>query len=92
MRLMSLELQKQQKIEKKARNEITSKKIESKVFLELQDKLDEYLVSNDKVMIEVNNSVLGEFINLLDERVLTMYDFEQIDKNKFIFYNKEIDF
>lgn len=89
---MSLELQKQQKIEKKARNEITSKKIESKVFLELQDKLDEYLVSNDKVMIEVNNSVLGEFINLLDERVLTMYDFEQIDKNKFIFYNKEIDF
>lgn len=92
MRLMSLELQKQQKIEKKARNEITSKKIESKVFLELQDKLEEYLVSNDKVMIEVNNSVLGEFINLLDERVLTMYDFEQIDKNKFIFYNKEIDF
>lgn len=92
MRLMSLELQKQQKIEKKARNEITSKKIESKVFLELQDKLDEYLVSNDKVMIEVNNSVLGEFINLLDDRVLTMYDFEQIDKNKFIFYNKEIDF
>lgn len=89
---MSLELQKQQKIEKKARNEITSKKIESKVFLELQDKLEEYLVSNDKVMIEVNNSVLGEFINLLDERVLTMYDFEQIDKNKFIFYNKEIDF
>ena len=89
---MSLELQKQQKIEKKARNELTSKKIESKVFLELQDKLDEYLVSNDKVMIEVNNSVLGEFINLLDERVLTMYDFEQIDKNKFIFYNKEIDF
>lgn len=89
---MSLELQKQQKIEKKARNEITSKKIESKVFLELQDKLDEYLVSNDKVMIEVNNSVLGEFINLLDDRVLTMYDFEQIDKNKFIFYNKEIDF
>lgn len=89
---MSLELQKQQRIEKKSRNELTSKKIESKVFLELQDKLDEYLVLNDKVMIEVNNSVLGEFINLLDERVLTMYDFEQIDKNKFIFYNKEIDF
>ena len=92
MKLMSLEFQKQQKIEKKVRNELTSKKLESKVFLELQDKLDEYLILNDKVMIEVNPTVLGEFINLLDDRVLTMYDFEQIDKNKFIFYNKEIDF
>lgn len=89
---MSLEFQKQQKIEKKVRNELTSKKLESKVFLELQEKLDEYLILNDKVMIEVNPTVLGEFINLLDDRVLTMYDFEQIDKNKFIFYNKEIDF
>lgn len=92
MKLMSWELQKQQKIEKKSRDELTSKKLESKVFLELQEKLDEYLVSNDKVMIEVSIAVLGEFINLLDDRVLTMYDFEQIDKNKFIFYNKEIDF
>lgn len=92
MKLMSLEFQKQQKIEKKVRNELTSKKLESKVFLELQEKLDEYLILNDKVMIEVNPTVLGEFINLLDDRVLTMYDFEQIDKNKFIFYNKEIDF
>jgi hypothetical protein len=58
--------------------------------LELKEKLENLLMENDKAMLEINPRVLGEFLNILSDRLLSMYDFEQVDKNKFIFYNKEI--
>ncbi len=92
--LLSLKLKRQQRLEKKSRSELHSKKIENKILLELQDKLEEHLSLNDRVMIEVRPNVLGEFINILDDRLEMMYGFEQLEGsgNKFIFYNKEIEF
>lgn len=90
MKLLTVEMYKQKSREKRARNAIVSKKIESKLKLELREKLDEYLKENDRVMFEVNNTVLGEFMNVISAGLDSLYDFEQIDSNKFVFSNKEI--
>lgn len=90
MKLLSLELRKQKIREKKNKSALQSKQLESRLTIELKSKLDNLLTENDRVLMEVNPRVLGEFINILSEQLLTMYDYEQVDKNKFIFYNKEI--
>lgn len=81
---------KQKKLERSTKNKYASKRVESLVLIELKDKLEEYLTDNDKVMIEINPKVVGEFLNILTDTLLAIYDYEQIDSNKFIFYNKEI--
>lgn len=87
---MTVEMYKQKNREKRARNNIVSKKIESKLKLELKEKLDTYLRENDRVMFEVNRTVLGEFMNVISAGLDSLYDCEQVDDNKFIFSNKEI--
>jgi|BioPla2DNA2_1021312.scaffolds.fasta_scaffold32626_2 hypothetical protein len=81
---------KQRKLERHTKNKYASKRIENLVLIELKEKLEEYLTENDKVMLEVNPKVVGEFLNILTDTLLAIYDYEQIDENKFIFYNKEI--
>lgn len=90
MKLLTVDMYRQKRLEKKARNNIASKRIESKLKLELKEKLDDYLRENDSVMFEVNNSVLGEFMNVISTGLDSLYDFEQLDANKFVFHNKEI--
>lgn len=90
MKLMTVELLRERSVRKKTRTSLQSKKLEHRVLLELTDKLQEYLAENDRVMLEINPKVLGEFLNILSDRLLSMYDYEQVDKNKFIFSNKEI--
>jgi hypothetical protein len=89
MGLMSLEVKRQQKLSK-SKQQLISKQTENKLLLELKDKLDRYLLDNDRVMLEIKESVLGEFLNILSDKILSIYDYEQVDKTKFIFYNKEI--
>ena len=89
---MTLDLLKQRSAEKQTRNKYYSKKIESEILIELKEKLDEYLLDNDRVMLEVNPRFIGEFINALTDSVVAIYDYEQIDTNKFVFSNKEIVF
>ena len=74
----------------KRKQEKMSKRIEYRLIQELQEKLEGDLEKNDRVLIEVNPRVVGEFINGLTDKILTMYVYEQVDSNKFIFYNKEI--
>lgn len=90
MRLMTTELLKARKRLKKNGDAIKSKKVEQKLVIELKDKLEELLEYNDRAMLEIHPNVVGEFLNILSDKVLSMYDFEQIDNNKFIFYSKEI--
>jgi len=87
---MTLELMRERSLRKRAKPSLQSKKVEYRLLLELTDKLKEYLSNNDRVMIEVNPKVMGEFLNILSDKLLTMYDYEQVDHNKFIFSNKEI--
>lgn len=87
---MTLKVLKQRKNERKNKSKIISKRRENQVLMELRDKLDEYLVENDKVMLEVNDIVIGEFINILSNSILMVYEYEQIDRNKFVFKNREI--
>lgn len=81
---------KQSKIERQSKNKYASKRIENLILIELKDKLEEYLLDNDRVMLEINPKVVGEFLNILTDKFLAIYDYEQVDSNKFIFYNKEI--
>lgn len=90
MSSMAMKILKQKRQEKKVRNKKYSKRTENQLQVELRDKLEKYLSENDKVMIEVSESVLGEFINILDQSVIPVYEYEQIDKNKFVFKNNEI--
>lgn len=87
---MTMKILKQRKEEKKIKNKNISKRTENQLQIELRGKLEEYLRENDRVMIEVPESVLGEFINILDQTVIPVYEYEQIDKNKFLFKNKEL--
>lgn len=91
MKLMSLEVLKEKKRLKKNKNYLQSKETEHRLLLELKDKLEVLLADNDRVLLEISPKVVGEFLNILSDKVLSMYDFEQVDKNKFIFYTKEID-
>lgn len=89
---MTMDLLKQRRVERQSKNKYHSKRIESEVFIELKDKLEEYLIENDRVMIEVNPKVVSEFMTALSDSILAIYDYEQIDSNKFIFSNKELVF
>ncbi len=89
---LTTNLLKQRRLERANRNKYHSKRIESEIVIELKDKLNEYLVENEKVMLEVRPENLGEFINILTDSILAIYDYEQIDSNKFVFSNREISF
>lgn len=66
-----------------------SKKLEYRLELELTERL-KCLEENDRVLFEIAPNVLSEFLNILDSRFSDLYHYEQIEKNKFLFYNKEI--
>ncbi|HBF1820594.1 TPA: hypothetical protein KNT04_002573 [Clostridioides difficile] len=87
--MKSLEFLRKQKMLKETRNEFASKEKEQKLIIELNDKIGDYLDNNDSIMIEVDVNVVVEFINILN-KFTSIYDFMQVDKNKFIFYNKEL--
>lgn len=90
MALMTLEMLAARSRAKRNKKNIQSKRVENRLSSELVDKLELMLQSNDRVMMEVSPRVVAEFLNILSGRALVMYDFEQVDANKFIFYNKEI--
>lgn len=92
MSLLSLDVLRSNTLKKDKRNKraLISKQLEYRLEKELERKLDDCLLNNDRVLIEVNKKVLGEFLNILDGRVSSIYDYEQVDNNKFIFSNKEI--
>ena len=92
MKLLTVEMYKQRGRERRARNNAASKQLESRIKLELKGKLDEHLRNNDSVMFEVAPSVLGEFMNVITTSLDTLYDFEQVGSNLFVFYNKEVVF
>lgn len=77
--------------EKRMQKEQQSKKIEYRIEIELQEKLEQHLENNDRLMLEVSPNFVGEFLNILGEKITSFYEFEQVDKNKFIFYNKEME-
>ncbi|MFA8998074.1 hypothetical protein ACEI87_10385 [Clostridioides difficile] len=87
--MKSLEFLKKQKMLKETKSEFASKEKEKKLIIEFTDKISTYLDNNDSIMIEVDVNVVVEFINILNN-FTSIYDFMQVDKNKFIFYNKEL--
>jgi hypothetical protein len=62
------------------------------MVLELKEKLERYLADNDEFMFEVEPRVVGEFVNILSDKMLSMYAYYQVDKNKFVFsHGKDIE-
>ena len=90
MKLMSLEMRKRARLEKRSRNSLESKRLENKLLLEIKAPLDEHLMENDSVMIEVKPDVVGEFLNVATNNLGSLYDFEAYDGNKFIFSNRDL--
>lgn len=91
LKFVELRRAKKNSNEKRIQREQQSKRIEYRIDNELREKLKEYLETNDRVMLEINSKYVGEFLNILDDSILSLYDYEQVDKNKFIFYNKELE-
>jgi hypothetical protein len=91
MELKTLNLRKRRKEIKKALTDNLSKQTEKRLLIELKAKLEADLDENDKVMIEVEPHVNGEFQNILSDEILSMYDYDQLDANKYVFYNKSLD-
>lgn len=90
MKLLSIDIIKEKFKPSKNKRDLKVKELEYRLLLELRDKLEETLRENDRVLLEVSPNVVSEFINILNDRILSMYEFEQVDKNKFIFYSREI--
>ena len=76
---------------KRAQEAQNSKRLEHRLEIELMEKLDSLLEENDSVLLEVNPKSNPEFLNILDERVTSLYSYEQVDQNKFIFRNKQLE-
>lgn len=92
---MTFDLLNQRRLEKQSKSKYASKRIESEILIELKEKLEEYLTDNDSVMIEVNPKYESEFINILSDSILAIYDYEQVPdagKGKYIFSNRKIVF
>lgn len=89
---MTGDLLRQKSLERQTKSKYHSKRVESEILIELKEKLEEFLLENDRVMIEVNPRFVGEFISALTDSVVAIYDYEQIDTNKFVFSNREIVF
>lgn len=89
---LTMDLLKQRRLERQSKNKYISKRVESEILIELKEKLAEFLRENDSVMIEVTPRYVGEFLNILNESLLAIYDYEQVDETKFIFSNREISF
>ena len=92
MKLMTLEAlrARSRSVDKRNKKALASKQLEYRLEKELEDKLNSYLESNDRVLLEVNPRVLGEFLNILDGKLLSLYAYEQLDTNKFVFSSREI--
>lgn len=90
MKLRTVDLLRSRFNDKRNNSAMLSKQLESRLVLELRDKLTKYLADNDYVALEVNKKVLSEFINILSESFLSVYNMEQIDANKYIFSHREI--
>lgn len=91
MKLKTLEIRKRRKAIKKSLNDTTSKQVEKRLLIELKAKLETELLENDSVMIEVLPNVNGEFQNILNGEILSMYSYVQLDTNKYVFSNKDIE-
>ena len=91
MKLKTLEIRKRRKAIKKSLNDTTSKQVEKRLLIELKAKLETELLENDSVMIEVAPNVNGEFQNILNGEILSMYSYVQLDANKYVFSNKDIE-
>lgn len=89
MEFKSLNFKREQKSIKRNKEDLSKNEQLNKLKLEAESKICEALESNEKVMIQVDESVLIDFIELLDY-LTNLYDYRQIDKTKFIFYNKEL--
>lgn len=92
MKLMSVDVLKKRMQQKRNKTALRSRQLESKLTLELRSKLVKYLEKNECVLLEVDEDVLGEFLNILSATFLTVYTVEQVDKNKFVFSHREIVF
>lgn len=90
LKLMTVEMWKERKRLKKSRKSGLSKRIEYGLTIELQDRLEELLSEADSCMIEISPKVIGEFINILNSKILSMYEYEQVEPTLFIFSTKEI--
>ena len=91
MKLKTLEIRKRRKAIKKSLHDTTSKQVEKRLLIELKAKLETELLENDSVMIEVAPNVNGEFQNILNGEILSMYSYVQLDANKYVFSNKDIE-
>ena len=88
---MTLQLLKQRKLERQSKNKYHSKRIESEIVNELKSVLAEYLQDNDRIMLEVDPKVLGEFQNIIDtDSISAVYEYEQVESNLYVFSNRDL--
>lgn len=87
---MTLDYLRQRKGDTKNKTHLAMKRAEGLMLIELREMLVDYLEENDKIMVEVQPEAVGAFLNVLTDTFMQLYEYEQIESNKFIFYSKEI--
>jgi len=67
-----------------------NKLVEYRLKLELQQLLNQYLSSYDRIMLEVSPKVLTEFTNVIADEAFSWLVVTQVDANKYVFAEREV--
>jgi|HigsolmetaAR204D_1030405.scaffolds.fasta_scaffold03253_6 hypothetical protein len=78
---------KEAKLAEKAKG---NKLVEYRLKLELQQLLNQYLSSYDRIMLEVSPKVLTEFTNVIADEAFSWLVVTQVDANKYVFAEREV--
>lgn len=87
----SREYSRAQKLQKQASNTVKDKRIENTMRIELREMLQKYLLTNDKVTIEIAKQHVSVFLAILAEPEFTQwYDCTQLSDVLYTLQAKEV--
>lgn len=69
---------------------LKSKRIEQELKVQLLEILNKELLENDSLQVEVDENNLAYFINILSDKEVNSYEYEQVNKTCFNFYPKDL--
>lgn len=78
------------RIARKGAMTLSDIKAASKIKSEALTKLSALLSENDKVMIEISESAVPYFLDILDDPAFSIYRYQQVDQYHYIFSNKTL--
>ena len=85
-----IEILKGRSIAKKGVISMADMKMSNKIKAETLQQLGAILSENDKVMLEISDTAVPYFLDILDDPAFGVYRYQQVDEYHYIFTNREL--